>query len=159
MLGPILKILTTVLIALSLSSCQGPESKEEEIGRYIADAASAFAKKDTGDLKKLIAEEYKDGRNFSRQDIGRILAGYFLRNPEINVLTSLESLQFLEENDDAARISIYVAVSRIPLEQDDLDLLDATFYKLEGRLVKNKKWLLQSSELFHATADDFISAA
>jgi hypothetical protein len=131
MLGPILKILTTVLIALSLSSCQGPESKEEEIGRYIADAASAFQKKDTGDLKKLIAEDYRDGRNFARQDIVRILSGYFLRNPEVNVLTSLESLQFSEEND--ALISIYVAVSRIPLEQDDLDLLGATFYKLEGK--------------------------
>lgn len=155
--GSILRFLTTVLIAFSLSSCQGPESREEEINRYIAEAAGAFAKKDTGDLKKLIAEDYKDGRNFSRQDIGRILSGYFLRNPEVNVLTSLESLQFLEEN-DAVLISIYVAVSRIPLEQNDLDLLGATFYKLEGKLVKDKKWLLQTSELHHARADDFISS-
>lgn len=157
MVGPIVRLPATIFLAFAFMSCQGPQSKEEAIDRYIAEAATAFQKKDSGDLKKLIADEYRDGRNFSRQDIGRILSGYFLRNPEVNVLTSLESLQFAEE-DSIALISIYVAVSRVPLEQDDLDLLGATFYKLEGKLVQKKKWLLQSSELHHATADDFISS-
>jgi hypothetical protein len=149
--------MTALFLVVALSSCQGPESKEEQIAQYITEAAAAFHRKDAGDLKKLIAEEYSDRRNFTRQDIVRILSGYFLRNQEGNVLTSLESLQF-EEEDSVALISIYVAVSRVPLEQDDLDLLGATFYKLEGKLVQNKKWLLQWSELHHATADDFISS-
>ena len=146
------------MFLLLLISCSGSENPEVEINEYIAVAEKNFETKSTGALKKLISENYHDSKNFSRQDIARIIAGYFLRHPSIYVLTNTRDIA-LTDNQTTAYATLYVAVSREPLLETDLELVQAECYRLEAELQREGgDWLLRSAALSSISATEFIDS-
>ena len=147
-----------VLLILFLAlSCSSPQTPEEEIQEYVRTAEEAFAKKDAGDIKKLIARDYQDKRNLRRQDITRILAGYFLRNQKAFILSTMDELHF-SDGDTTADFRLFAALSATPLSGNDLQLLDADCYMLTGTLRKNGDWLLTTADLQRISVDEFIGS-
>jgi len=152
------QFLLPAILFLLLISCTGTDNPVVEINEFIAAAEKNFERKDTGNLKKLISNNYHDSKNFSRQDIARIIAGYFLRRPSIYVLTNPREIS-LAGNQTTARLTLYVAVSREPLLETDLELVQAERYRLEVELQKEGgDWLLTSAALNSISANEFIDS-
>ena len=145
------------LLLLLTAACSSSQTPEEEIEEYVQKAENYFEDKDAGDLKKLIAGDYQDTRNLTRQDIRRILAGYFMRNQKTFILSNMDELSFSNE-DTTADFRLFAALSSQPLEENDLQLLDASCYLLNGTLRKNGKWLLTTAELKRIPLDEFVGS-
>ncbi len=149
-----------ILVALTLvflNSC-AEKSPDEEIAEYIDTVAKHVENKSTGGLRKLIADDYLDDSGFSKSEILRIAAGYFLRKQSIHVLYKTEDI-IINEEDKSAIIAIYAAISDTELQKDELRLLQAEFHKLVVRLKKDSDWICTAIDWKVSNSDEFSSVA
>ncbi len=149
-----------IVVAFSLvflSSC-AEKSPEEEITEYIYNVAKHVENKSTGSLRKLIADDYADDNGFSKSEILRIAAGYFLRKQSIHVLYKTEDI-IINEEEKRATFTIYAAISETELQKDDLRIIQAEFHKLAVRLEKDSDWLCTAIDWKVSNSDEFSSVA
>ena len=149
-----------ILVAFTLvflGSC-AEKSPEEEIAEYIYNVAKHVENKSTGSLRKLIADDYLDDNGFSKSEILRIAAGYFLRKQSIHVLYKTEDT-IINEEEKSATITIYAAISDTELQKADLRLLQAEFHKLVVSLRKDSDWLCTAIDWKVSNSDEFSSVA
>ncbi|HEX6397877.1 MAG TPA: hypothetical protein VFZ95_10660, partial [Steroidobacteraceae bacterium] len=79
---------------ISLSSCGARSSDEEQVRTLFADAESAAEQRDASDVLAFVADDYEDANGFDKTQLRNFLRGYFLANPKIELLVSVESLEF-----------------------------------------------------------------
>ncbi len=145
------------IIITILLSCSNQLSPDEEIHAFIATAEKEVESRDFRELKKLISPNYNDKSNRSKKDVLRILAGYFLRNKNINILTRIDSIN-ISNVDKSATLTVFVALSNSVIPKDNLRLLQAEIHRLDFELQKiSNSWLLYSATWHRASTDDFIA--
>lgn len=145
-----------ITLFFCLISCSSAPTPEQQIEGYISDIVKSCQNRDLKGLKKLISDNYIDTRHNNRKAILQIAASHFIRNKSINILTKIESLNF-SNSGTTANLTVYAALSKLAIQEGDLDLLHAKIHRFEIILQKeSKKWLLSSAEWQRATIDDFL---
>ena len=97
----------TILIAalLLLNGCGGEETPPEaQLRTWVARAVEATENKQRDTLIEMISPGYSDARNNERDDINTKLRGYFMRQQNIELLTSIDEIRLFD--DTAAEIEI-----------------------------------------------------
>ncbi|MCP4995114.1 MAG: hypothetical protein GY934_15245, partial [Gammaproteobacteria bacterium] len=147
-----------LLLSLLVAGCSGdPETPEERIRAMIAAGESAVEERSLGDVKALISPGYRDVNHLDRRGVIRILAGYFLRNKSIHLLTQIDAIEL--PTPETARVRLYVAMAGQPVEglqglsniRADLHRFDLDLKQEEG------EWRVISGQWQRATKADFLN--
>lgn len=149
------KLLLIPLFAILVSSCHSEISPEDEIREYVASIEKHFENRQAGKLKGYISEEYFDDYGYTKKDVIRFAAGYVLRRPTIHIRTKISELVIFENN-NKAQFKVDVAVSKKPLDDYDIRLLQGEFHRFLIQLEKTKEWQLLSLRWQKVTVDDYL---
>ena len=127
------------LVFLLASACGGPEDGPEEAIRAWVEAGHKAAEaKDRGSLLDMISPAYTDSRGNSREDIGKIMRFYFLRQDKVVLITHLDELEVF--GDSAAELVLQVGMAG---SNDNALGFSADAYRFEMELVRDgDDWLL-----------------
>ncbi|MCP3668498.1 MAG: hypothetical protein GY696_39450 [Gammaproteobacteria bacterium] len=147
-----------LLLLLLVTGCSGdPETPEARIRAMIAAGESAVEERSLGEIKALISPDYKDANHLDRRGVVRILAGYFLRNKSIHLLTQIDAVEL--PTPETARVRLYVAMAGQPVAglqglsniRADLHRFDLDLKQEEG------EWRVISGQWQRAAKADFLN--
>ena len=127
------------LVFLLASACGGPEEgPEEAIRAWVAAGHEAAEAKDRSSLQDMISPAYTDSRGNSREDIGKMLRFYFLRQEKVVLITHVDELDVID--DSAAELALQVGMAG---SNDNALGFSADAYRFEMELVRDgDDWLL-----------------
>ncbi len=127
------------LVFLLASACGGPEEgPEEAIRAWVAAGHEAAEAKDRSSLQDMISPAYTDSRGNSREDIGKMLRFYFLRQEKVVLITHVDELDVID--DSAAELALQVGMAG---SNDNALGFSADAYRFELELVRDgDDWLL-----------------
>src|SRR6187455_28957 len=99
-----------------LISCGARSSDDEQVRELIERAEEAAEDRDTSDVLALVTDDYTDAQGRSRDELRNALAGYFALHPKVEILVSVDSIEFPADGLAQARVS----VRGLDLERFDL---------------------------------------
>jgi hypothetical protein len=143
-------------VVLQLSACGEEDSPEAQVRHYLAEAESAVEGREIIRVQGLISEHYADTAKRSRQDLVRLVGGYFLRHKSIHLLTRIERLQIKEAGE--AEVVLYVAMAGSPIKgAEQLPGIQVDLHRFELLLGQDASgaWQLLNANWRHAMLDDF----
>lgn len=89
-----------------LAACAAKSSDEEQV-RAVVDAMEEAAEaRDASDVLKHVAPSYSDSAGFDKSQLQNFLRGYFLAHPKLELLVTVESLEFPVDGLAQAVVSI-----------------------------------------------------
>lgn len=101
-----MKFVSLCVAVIFLAAC-GSRSSDEEQVRALLDAAEAAAEaRDTSDVLEVIASDYSDSQGFDRAQLQGFLRAYFLANPRVEILLTVQDLEFPVEGLGRARVGV-----------------------------------------------------
>ena len=101
-----MKFVSLCVAVIFLAAC-GSRSSDEEQVRALLDAAEAAAEaRDTRDVLEVIASDYSDSQGFDRAQLQGFLRAYFLANPRVEILLTVQDLEFPVEGLGRARVGV-----------------------------------------------------
>ncbi len=132
-------VMAGLTAALLLGACGGPVSgPEESLREWVAQGQKAADEKDRPSMVQLISPAYQDGRGNSRDDIEKILRGYFFRMHEVALMSRIEELNIIGET--AAELVLVVGMAAT---HDGTLGFSADAYRFEMELEReDEDWLL-----------------
>ncbi len=149
------KVFCLVWAVTLIQACSdNAESPEEEIRRFIDAGVSAAENRSVDELANLMHENYLDQKGYSKKQLGSLLRAYFLRHKNIHLLTKIDTIEILADNQAAVRMHVAMAGSVIS-DVDALSALRARIYRFELQLVKQDDWLLRHAVWAPASVGDF----
>ena len=72
----------------------------------IARAEEAAEARDTSDVLALVADDYADAQGRGRDELRNALAAYFAMHPKLEIIVSVESIEFPADGLAQARVSV-----------------------------------------------------
>jgi len=123
-----MKFFTMVLIASLLAACGTKSSDEAQVRTLISDVEAAAEDRDTSDVLTHVADSYTDSAGFDKTQLQNFLRAYFLAHPKLELLVTVESLEFPVDGLAQAAIS----VAAVELTDPDLRRLKVEFRRLDG---------------------------
>ncbi len=133
-------VIAGLVAALLLGACGGgPVSgPEESLREWVAQGQKAADEKDRPSMVQLISPAYQDGRGNSRDDVERILRGYFFRMHDVAMMSRIEELNIIGET--AAELVLVVGMAAT---HDGTLGFSADAYRFEMELEREgDDWLL-----------------
>jgi hypothetical protein len=100
-------ILSSVLAA-TLTACAERSSDEQQIRELVASVEKAAEARDTSDVLAHVASSYSDERGFDKTRLQNFLRGYFLANPNVELVVGIESVELPVPGLAKARVGITV---------------------------------------------------
>ena len=101
-----MKFFTGFVAAIFLVACGTRSSDEEQVRELIISVENAAEARDASDVLEFVAADYDDSQGLDRAELQNFLRGYFLAHPKIELLVSVEDLQFPVEGLGRARLGI-----------------------------------------------------
>ena len=102
--------LTCIALLCLVAACGEPTTgAEEQVRAWVQEAQVAAESKARRDLVNLISPDYADARGYDRDAIEKRLRVYFLRQDNIQLLTSVDDLKLY--GDTAAEVELTVAMA------------------------------------------------
>ena len=97
----------SLCVAVFFFAACGSRSSDEEQVRALLDAAEAAAEaRDASDVLDVVATDYSDSQGFDRAQLQGFLRAYFLANPRVEILLTVQDLEFPVEGLGRARVGI-----------------------------------------------------
>jgi hypothetical protein len=121
-------ILTAILAASLLVGCGAKTSDEEQVRALISAVETAAEARDTGDVLTHVADNYADSAGFDKMQLQNFLRGYFLAHPKVELLVTVDSLEF--PVDGLAQAVVNVAT--VELTDPDLQRMKVEFRRMES---------------------------
>jgi hypothetical protein len=88
-----MRILKIVIVCLLVHGCGGsPDTPEEALQRWVADAQAATENKDHGALMSMLSRNYADARGNDKDAIDQMLRFYFLRQGGVVLVSKIEDI-------------------------------------------------------------------
>ena len=112
-----------------LSGCSDPASPEQQVRHVVEQMELAAEARDIGELMQHVADEYRDANGQDRAELSRYVRGYFVANQSIHLLSRIEKLDFIA--DDEARAIVRVGMAARETEANGAPGLDAVLYKFD----------------------------
>jgi hypothetical protein len=98
-----------ILSAMAVfAGCSEQETPESQVRSVIERMEVACFGRDLSGILEHVSKNYRDDYGNGREELGRIVRGYFIVNQSIHLLTRIEDLTFPAE--DEARVKIVVAM-------------------------------------------------
>jgi len=120
-------ILSTTLVALS--GCSGSAtSDEEKVRALIASVEEAAEERDASDVLEYVSDDYRDGSGYDKDELRNFLRGYFLAHPKLELLVTIESLEFPVDGLAQAVVS----VATVELGDPGMRRLNVELRRAEG---------------------------
>jgi hypothetical protein len=123
-----MKFLAGLVVATALIACADDSSNESRVRALIERLEAAAEARDASDVLKFVADDYADSNGFDRPQLKNFLRGYFLAHPKLELVVSVESLEF--PVDGLARAII--TVTTVELADPDLERLNVEFRRSNG---------------------------
>lgn len=140
--------------ALLLNACaDNGLSREDEVRRYIESAVEAAEARDLGAMTDLIHPRYHDQNGYNLKQISNLLRLSFISNKNIFLLTKVNQIEFLADNEALVNLHIAMAASALT-DTSALSSLRARIYKFELHLIKREEWQLQQAKWYPANLVD-----
>jgi len=95
-----------LVAAILLAACSAKSSDEQQVRELVASAEKAAEARDTADVLELVADDYSDAQGFDKPALQNFLRVYFLQHPKIELLVSIEKLEFPVPGLAQAQISV-----------------------------------------------------
>jgi hypothetical protein len=89
-----MKFFTASLALTFLVACGSRTSDEEQVRALLETAESAAEARDASDVLAVIATDYSDSQGFDRTQLQNFLRAYFLANPRVEILMTVQELEF-----------------------------------------------------------------
>jgi hypothetical protein len=89
-----MKFLTALILSAALAACASRSTDEERVREVFANMESAAEARDASDVLEFIAADYTDNGGYDKAQLQSFLRGYFLVNPNVELLVSIERLEF-----------------------------------------------------------------
>ena len=118
-----MKFLPALLIATLLVGCGAKSSDEEQVRAVVSDVEAAAESRDTSDVLAHVADDYSDAAGFDKTQLQNFLRGYFLAHPKLELLVTVESLEFPVDGLAQAVVSI----ATVELTDPDMQRLKVEF--------------------------------
>ena len=123
-----MKFFQVVLAASLLAGCGAKSSDEELVRAVISDVETAAEERDASDVLTHVADNYADSAGLDKMQLQNFLRGYFLAHPKVELLVTVDSLEF--PVDGLAQADITVAT--VELTDPGLEHLKVEFRRLES---------------------------
>jgi hypothetical protein len=94
------------LILSSLVACSSATSDEQRVRELIASAEEAAESRDVGDVLDLVGDDYADDQGNTRDSLRGFLRVYFAAHPRLELVTSVDDLQFPADGLAHARVTV-----------------------------------------------------
>jgi hypothetical protein len=121
-------------LAVAFGGCAASDP-ETEIRALLAAAEDAAEARDAGFFAALIGESYRDARGNDRDQMVRMLRGYFLANQRVEVVSRVDEVSV--EAGDAARATVHAGLVGQRTGAALLDGIDAQLYRFDLELVSD----------------------
>ena len=152
---PLTHVFCLVWAVILIPACSdNAELPEDEIRHFIDAGASAAENRRLDELGDLMHENFQDRKGNNKKQLGSLLRVYFLRHKNIHLLTKIDSIELLADNEATVRLQVAMAGSVIA-DVDAISALRARIYRFELQLVKQDVWLLRHAVWAPASIGDF----
>jgi hypothetical protein len=121
-----MKFLLVLFTTILLAACGARASDEEKIHAVIDAVEAAAEARDSSDVLEHIARDYSDSRGFDQAQLQNFLRGYFLANPRIELLVSVDDLEIPVPGLARARVTVTSVLA------GDREALDVEFRQEDG---------------------------
>lgn len=145
-----------LLAGLLLAACgDAPLSPEAQLSHILEKAERHLEARDLSSAMSYVDPGYQDksGRDF--RALKGMLLGYLMRHKSIHILSKIEQIVLLSENE--AEVVLYAGLAATPQEQDArLSQWRGDLLRLELRFKhSDDDWLLQAARWRRAMPEDF----
>ena len=148
---PVICMLATALL---LNACSDDGlSREDEVKRFIESAVEAVEGRDLSAMTDLIHAGYRDRSGYNKKQVSNLLRLSFIRNKNIYLLTKIDDIEFLTDNEALVKLHVAMAGTAIT-DANAVSALRARIYKFELHLIKQDEWLLQQAKWHPASLTD-----
>jgi hypothetical protein len=101
-----MKLIAVLILSVTLAACGAHSSDESQVREVISALETAAEARDASDVLAHVASDYSGAQAFDRSQLQNLLRGYFLAHPRIELLVSIDDLEFPVEGLGRARIGI-----------------------------------------------------
>jgi len=122
-----MKFLPLILAATLLAACGAKTSDEEQVRALIGAVETAAEDRDTSDVLTHVADNYADSAGFDKLRLQNFLRGYFLAHPKVELLVTIDSLEFPVDGLAQA----VVTVATVELTDPDVRRMKVEFRRAE----------------------------
>ncbi|MDX2465316.1 MAG: hypothetical protein QNK31_12490 [Porticoccus sp.] len=126
-----------------LSGCGERLSPEDQVRKYLTTVVAAVEARDVLAVREVVSDNYKDDASRTRQNLLRLVTGYFLRHKNIYLFSQVEEISFPEVGQ--SRVKILVAMAGSPMTGSEA-LLD-----FKADLYEFDLTLQQEGDVWHLT--------
>jgi hypothetical protein len=92
--------------SLALVGCGARSTDEEQVRELFTSAEAAAEDRDASDVLTFIADDYADAQGLDKTQLGQFLRGYLLAHPKLELLVTIESLEFPGEGVAQAVVTV-----------------------------------------------------
>ncbi len=136
--GAIFPLLLLFMATLTTACSKTRGDVEVELRQWVDAVETAAVERARRDLLGLVSTDYGDDRGNERDDIDKMLRAYFLRQSNIKLLTSIDSIQVV--GDGAAKIELTVGMAG---QNDGVFGFSADAYRFSLDLqIEDEEWRL-----------------
>ena len=151
------KMLSAILV-FALGACSTePDTPEAQLRAVLERAEIAAEERDSAQLRRLVADDYVDGRGNDKKRIDALIHLYLLRNQSIHLLMRIKEIKLPAPG--RAEVSVAVAMAGTPIPQD-ADLTDFradfNFFDISFMDRGDGDWQVISAEWRRADLQDFL---
>jgi hypothetical protein len=126
--------IASALAAMLASGC-APSDPEAEIRALLAAAEQAAEERDVGFFGSVLGAGYRDSRGNDRDELIRLLRGYFLANQRVEIVSRVDEIVL--EGEDAARAVVHAGLVGQRSGATLIDGVQADLYRFEVELVND----------------------
>ena len=101
-----MKFCTVLLATILLTACGAHSSDEQKLHALIDAVETAAEARDSSDVLEHVADDYRDSRGLDKTQLRNFLRGYFLANPRIELLVSVDDLEIPVPGLARARVTV-----------------------------------------------------
>jgi hypothetical protein len=87
-------IAAILLATMLLAACGSKSSDEEQVRAVIDSVEEAAEARDASDVLEFVADDYADSNGLDKIQLRNLLRGYFLAHPRLELLVTVENLEF-----------------------------------------------------------------
>lgn len=121
------------LLAVLAAGCGGAPDPTTQIRELLAGAGRAAEQRDTGYFRDFLGTAYRDARGNDRDEMLRLIRGYFLTHQSVEVVSHIDSVEL--EGRDAARAVVHAGLVGRRAGESLLGGTEGNLYRLELELV------------------------
>ncbi len=115
--------------------CGGTADPTQQVRELLSGAEHAAEQRDGGYFANLLAESYRDDHGNDRDEMLRLIRGYFLTHTKVELVSHIDSVEL--EGTDAARAVLHAGVLGRRAGESLLGGLEGELYRVELELVED----------------------